>query len=77
MEWDPNVMRKFATTSHQRLIYQLRGELASSHRAQQLPAAVLESDGSAPPPARSSAASQKQEKRPRSFRDRLDTIEMR
>jgi len=34
-------MRKFATTSHQRLIHQLRGELRSDHPAQQLPATVL------------------------------------
>ena len=79
MGWNPSVMRKFAATSHQRLIHQLRSELQNDHTAQRLPATVTEPDGSATTGPRVSASSQeqKQEKRPRSFRERLNAVDLR
>lgn len=81
MEWDPGVMRKFATTSHQRLIHQLRNELQNGPLARPLPTTVLESAASAaaaPAPQGSAAhQGQGQEKRPRSFRERFNAVDMR
>lgn len=81
MGWDPSVMRKFAATSHQRLIHQLRDELQNDHMARQLPATVAEPNGSAVAAPRVNASSQGQgqgqEKRPRSFRERLNAVDMR
>ena len=81
MGWDPAVMRKFAATSHQRLLHQLRGELRSDHVAPQLPTTAPEPDHSptATPQVNTSSKSQGQgqEKRPRSFRERLNAVDMR
>ncbi|KKZ11959.1 MAG: hypothetical protein TE42_06355 [Candidatus Synechococcus spongiarum SP3] len=77
MGWDPGVMRKFAATSHQRLIHQLRGELRSDHVAPQLPTTVPESDNGPTAAPRVNASSHGQEKRPRSFRERLNAVDMR
>jgi len=87
MGWDPSVMRKFAATSHQRLIHQLRSELRSGHLAPPLPTTVLESAASAAaaqaqaaaPQGKGSASNQEQGqgKRPRSFRERLSAVDMR
>ncbi len=68
-------MRKFAATSHQRLIHQLRGELQNDQVAPQLPATVAETDVA--PRVNASSQGQEQEKRPRSFRERLNAIDMR
>ena len=88
MGWDPSVMRKFAATSHQRLIHQLRSELRSGDLAPPLPTTVLESAASAaaaqaqaqaaaPQGGNASNQEQGQGKRPRSFRERLNTVDMR
>ncbi|HBP52844.1 MAG TPA: hypothetical protein DD643_00120 [Synechococcus sp. UBA8638] len=86
MGWDPSVMRKFAATSHQRLIHQLRSELQSGNRARPLPTTVLESAASAaaaqaqaaaPQTGNASSQEQGQGKRPRSFRERLNAVDMR
>ena len=81
MGWDPSVMRKFAATSHQRLLHQLRSDLKNDHSARPLPARVTEPDGraaAAPQGNTSSPSSQgSQEKRPRSFRERLNAVDMR
>ncbi len=79
MGWDPGIMRKFAATSHQRLVHQLRGELQNDQVAPQLPATVAETDDSATaaPRVNTSSQGQEQEKYPRSFRERLNAIDMR
>lgn len=87
MGWDPSVMRKFAATSHQRLIHQLRSELQSGDLARPLPTTVLESAASAAaaqaqaqaaaPQGTASNQEQGQGKRPRSFRERLNAVDMR
>ena len=79
MGWDPSVMRKFAATSHQRLIHQLRGELRSDHVAPQLPTTVPEPDhgATATPQVNASSQGQGQGKRPRSFRERLNAVDLR
>ncbi|MCY3537622.1 MAG: hypothetical protein F4X84_04160 [Synechococcus sp. SB0662_bin_45] len=84
MGWDPSVMRKFAATSHQRLIHQLRSELRSGDLAPPLPTTVLESAASAaaaqaaaPQGGKASSQEQGQGKRPRSFRERLNAVDMR
>lgn len=86
MGWDPSVMRKFAATSHQRLIHQLRSELQSGDLAPPLPTTVLESAASAaaaqaqaaaPQGGNASNQEQGQGKRPRSFRERLNAVDMR
>lgn len=81
MGWDPSVMRKFATTSHQRLIHQLRSELRSDHAAPQLPTTVPEPDHGATATPQANASNQGQGqgqgKRPRSFRERLNAVDMR
>ena len=76
MGWDSGVMRKFAATSHQRLIHQLRGELQNGQLARSLPPTVLEPTASAAAVPQKNASSQGQEK-PRSFRERLSAIDMR
>ncbi|WP_218969731.1 hypothetical protein [Candidatus Synechococcus spongiarum] len=72
-------MRKFAATSHQRLIHQLRGELRKGNLAPQLPTTAPESDrgASATPQGNAASQEQSQEKRPQSFRQRLNAVDMR
>lgn len=81
MGWDPSVMRKFAATSHQRLIHQLRSELRSDHVAPQLPTTVPEPNHGATATPQVNASSQGQGqgqgKRPRSFRERLNAVDLR
>lgn len=82
MGWDPGIMRKFATTSHQRLIHQLRGELRKDNKdnlAPRLPTTAPESDRGASAASQGSTSSQEQsqEKRRRSFRQRLNAVDMR
>ncbi|MXW40184.1 MAG: hypothetical protein F4Z75_03340 [Synechococcus sp. SB0668_bin_15] len=83
MGWDPGIMRKFATTSHQRLIHQLRGELRKDNKddlAPRLPTTAPDSDRDASAASRGNTSSQRrsQEKqRSRSFRQRLNAVDMR
>lgn len=82
MGWDPGIMRKFATTSHQRLIHQLRGELRKDNKdnlAPRLPTTAPESarGASAASQGNTSSQGQSQEKRRRSFRQRLNAVDMR
>jgi len=80
MGWDPSVMRKFAATSHQRLIHQLRSELRSGRLAPPLPTTVLEpaaSTAAAQTQGTASSQEQGQRKRSRSFRERLNAVDMR
>ena len=77
MGWDPGIMRKFAATSHQRLIHQLRDELRKDNPAPQLPTTASEpARGPSSAPQRNTA-SPGQEKRSRSFRQRLNAVDMR
>ena len=85
MGWDPSVMRKFAATSHQRLVHQLRSELRNDSLPRPLPKGVSgpDSNGTAVPQVNASSSSnqgQRQDKRPRRskpFRERLNAIDMR
>ena len=82
MGWDPGIMRKFATTSHQRLIGQLLGELRKDRKdnvAPQLPITASEpaKGGAAASQGSTASQGQSQEKRQRSFRQRLNAVDMR
>ena len=91
MSWDPSLLRKFSSTGHFRLLNQLRGDLKkrpldrdSTTGALRMPGTSGRSERQrrqAPPQSRSpptaSTTSMQEKDNNRTFRDRLNAIDMR